>query len=57
MDIRTDKTTRVDITIDLYDMLVQNDEAYDLKNDHQIHSLSQIPLIEQLADNLVLAIQ
>ncbi|MFK7932810.1 MAG: MbnP family protein [Saprospiraceae bacterium] len=57
IEIRTDNSTTVELTIDVYDMLVQNDQAYDLRENGQIHSLSQLPLIEQLSDNLVIAIQ
>lgn len=55
--IQDNMTTTVSLSIDVYDMLIQDNEAYDLKENHQIHSLSQMDLIRQLADNLVIAIQ
>lgn len=53
ISISNNMTTTLSFDIDLYDMLVQDNETYDLTQNSQIHSLSQVSLAEQLADNLI----
>lgn len=55
--ITNNTTATIDFDIDLYDMLVQNNEAYDLVNNPGIHHLGQIDLAIQLADNLIQIIE
>lgn len=55
--VQDNETTNITLTVDVYEMLIQNDDAYDLVANPQIHSLSQVNLIRQLADNLLVAIE
>lgn len=52
--INPDQTTNLDIIIDMQKFF-NGTSLYDIRNTQQIHSLSQMPLITQLADNLVTA--
>ena len=52
--INPDQTTNVEIIIDLQKFF-NGTSLYDIRSTQQIHSLSQMPLITQLADNLVTA--
>jgi hypothetical protein len=52
--VNPDQTTHVDIIIDLQKFF-NGTSLYDIRSTQQIHSLTQMPLITQLADNLVIA--
>ena len=51
------ETTTLNMTIDLYDILVRDNTIYDLIEDGQIHNLSQLPLAIGLSENLIKAIE
>lgn len=55
-EILQGKETSIDIYIDM-EKFFNGKSFYDISQTQQIHSLSQIPLITQLADNLVTAIR
>lgn len=46
-------TTEVKIVLDLYDFFGGDQSIFDIDNNPQIHNLSQIPAIEELAENLI----
>lgn len=48
---------QINLSMDLYDLFVQNGEIYDLENNARIHSLNQIPLIDWLMDSLESSIE
>lgn len=54
--ITEDGIVNVPLEIDINKMLVREGVAYDLVNNPQIHSLEQLDLVLQLADNLIEAI-
>lgn len=55
--IEKNETTTISMRIDLYDVLVQENEVYNLIEDGQIHALEQLPLAVGLSENLVKAIE
>lgn len=58
IDINLNETTTINLNIDLKRALTnESGEAYDLTGNPQIHSLEQMDLINNLADNLIKAIQ
>ena len=50
--VEAQKTTTLVFTIDVKDIFDNNGTVYDLVETPQIHSLSQIPQTNELADNL-----
>ena len=51
-EIQEDKTTDLIVTIDLRDMFITGNEAFDIQQTPSTHSLQQIELAKQLADRL-----
>lgn len=56
-EIKAQETTTLHFTVDIKDFFERDGAIYDLINTPQIHSLDQIPQTNELADNLLEAIQ
>lgn len=52
INVQAGKTAQLEVVFDLKDLFLQNGDIYDIDNNKQLHSVTQVDAVNILADNL-----